>query len=170
MAKISLSPKFIKEVIWLFRERPIKEVLFGKHVELDDREAELLQWILEHQEEFRRVGGRKGILGKVDPIHKGVGTVYVLPNRLGDEKKETLILFSADTKITNGPDLWVYLSSSRDVTVEGLGENMRLVLLKGNQGGQSYVVKATITEAAKYYSVVIWCKQFSVLFSFAPLH
>lgn len=153
----------------LFRERPLKEILFGKTVRLAPSEKEVLRWIQENPGLFRAGGGRTGTLTKIDPIHKGSGAVYLLPNRLGDERNESLVLFDDDAKITNGPDLWVYLSSSADVKHEGLGEHLVLTLIKGNRGGQSYVVHQPIAELLRYKSVVIWCKQFSVLFSYAPL-
>lgn len=169
MAKFFLSPKFFKEVFLLFRERPLKEIIFGKHVALSAEELRIEQWIKKNPAMFRRSGGRIGNFVKIDPIHKGIGTVYLLPNRLGDEKTESLILFAGDTHITQGPDLWVYLSSYADVKKNGLGEYASLVLIKGNKGGQTYVVAEPIYQLEKYKSVVIWCKQFSVLFTFAPL-
>lgn len=169
MARFSLSPKFIKEIIVLFRERPLKDIIFGKRVTFSKKERELLRWIRENPAAFAAAGGRTGSFKKSDPIHKGYGTVYLLPNKLGDEKNESVILFDEDAKITQGPDLWVYLSPNENVKKEGLGEHMRLVLLKGNKGGQTYAVTKPIAELARYKSVVIWCKQFAVLFSWAPL-
>lgn len=169
MAKIFLSLKFIKETIMLFRERPLKEVLFGKKVALSLREKEVLYWIQEHPDEFRSIGGRKGHFGRVDTIHKGIGNVYLLPNKLANNQNESLILFDDETKIIQGPDLWIYLSSNKDVKRDGLGDYLKLVLIKGNAGGQTYVVKKLIRDLEKYKSVVIWCKQFAVLFTFAPL-
>jgi hypothetical protein len=169
MAKISLSPKFFKEVVMLFRERPLKEILLGKNVTFSTKEEELSGWIKSNPKAFKVIGGRSGQFVKVDPIHKGTGTVYLLPNKLGNEQLESLILFDFDTKITQGPDLWVYLSSNADVKKDGLGESMQLVLVKGNKGGQTYLVRKPINDLARYKSVVIWCKQFSVLFTFASL-
>lgn len=169
MAHLSLSPKFIKEVFMLFRERPLKDIIFGKLAALSQAEQNLLTWIHENPDAFRAVGGRKGSFQKSDPIHKGSGMVYLLPDKLGDETKGSVILFDEDAKITQGPDLWVYLSSNENVKKEGLGDHLRLALMKGNKGGQSYAVAVPIAELARYKSVVIWCKQFAVLFSWAPL-
>jgi len=154
----------------LFRERNLKDILLGKRVFLSPEEQRVLVWIKQHPDEFTAVGGRSGQLMKVDPIHRGSGTVYVLPNKLEDERAESsLILFGEDVSFTQGPDLWVYLSSSRDVKKDGLGDYLKLVLIKGNKGGQSYGVAKSIAELEKYQSVVIWCKQFTVLFTFASL-
>lgn len=169
MAHLSLSPKFIKEVIMLFRERSLKDIIFGKLAALSEEERKLLMWIHENPDAFYAIGGRKGSFQKSDPIHKGCGTAYLLPNKLGDETKESVILFDEDTKITQGPDLWAYLSSNENVKKEGLGDHLRLALMKGNKGGQSYAVAEPIAKLARYKSIVIWCKQFAVLFSWAPL-
>lgn len=169
MAKISLSAKFIKETFMLFRERSLKEIFFGKKAELTVKEEMILQRLKENSEEFRKSGGRQGTFVKIDPIHKGVGGVYLLPNKLGNDKNESLILFDKDTKITPGPDLWIYLSTSEDVNGSGLGEYLKLTLLKGTKGGQTYIVNKPILELEKYKSVVVWCKQFEVLFTYAVL-
>lgn len=169
MAKLSLSPKFIKEVFLLFYERPLKEMLFGKRADLSAEEKNLLDWIKAYPDQFKTAGGRKGEWSKVDLVHKGTGAVYLLPNQYGDEKNQSLLLFDSKTKITNGPDLWVYLSSNENIKKDGLDEYLVLQLMKGNGGGQSYIIDKPLVELEKYKSVVIWCKQFSVLFTFATL-
>lgn len=169
MARISLSAKFIKETLMLFRERSLKEIFFGKKVELTAKEETILQQLKANSEEFRKSGGRQGTFVKIDPIHKGVGRVYLLPNKLGNDKTESLVLFDRDTKITAGPDLWIYLSTSEDVKRSGLGEYVQLTLLKGTKGGQTYIVNKPILELERYKSVVVWCKQFAVLFTYAVL-
>lgn len=169
MAKISLSAKFIKETLMLFKERSLKEIFFGKKVELTAQEEMILQRLKENSEEFRKNMGRQGTFVKIDSIHKGVGMVYLLPNKIGNDKTESLIFFDRDTKITAGPDLWIYLSTSEDVKRNGLGEYLPLTLLKGTKGGQKYIINKPIIELQKYKSVVIWCKQFAVLFTYAVL-
>ena len=169
MAKISFSPKFIKEVIMLFRERPIKDIIFGKAVTLSVQEKKVLEWIKKNPDAFRAAGGRMGHFKKIDPVHKGNGSVYLSPNTLGDAEKESLIIFDEDVAITQGPDLWVCLSTHEDVKKDGLGDYIQLVLIKGNKGGQTYILEKPLAELTRFKSVVIWCKQFEVLFSFAPL-
>jgi len=101
-----------------------------------------------------------------DSVHRGKGTasVLVIPGR-GVEVQ------LSDFEVTNGPDLELWLSdqpnpaSSADVIG---GSWLSLGLLKGNIGDQSYVVPNE-TDLGQYRSVVVWCEQFGVLFSAAPL-
>lgn len=169
MVKISLRPTFIKEVFLLFKERPLKEILFGKKVSLGDEGEELLKWITRHGKEFKEKGGRRGTFALISFAHRASGRVYLLPRTTGDANKESILLFGKEFSVIPGPDLWVYLSTSNDVRKD-LGNYMNLGLIKGTKGGQLYVVQKPITELENYKSVVIYCKQFSVLFSFAMLH
>jgi hypothetical protein len=66
-------------------------------------------------------------------------------------------------KTTNGPDLYVYLSTGKDASdIVSLGK------LKGNIGNQNYEIP-TGTDLAKYNTALIWCKAFSTLFGSAKL-
>jgi hypothetical protein len=152
----------------LFKEKSLREIFLGTKVSHTQEEHELAQRVESNFIQYRQMGSRKGDWGKVDPIHKGSGTVYLLPNLLGDQKSESLLLFPEHTKITQGPDLYVYLSPS-DNPKEDYGEYLDLGLLKGNIGGQSYVIPQSIQELDKYKTVIIDCKQFSVLFTYAAL-
>lgn len=169
MAKISFSPKFIKKTIMLFLGKSLKEILFGKRAILAETEKQVLEWIHRHPDQFKEIGGRQGTFVKIDPIHKGFGIVYLLPNIIENKNTQTLLIFSEDTKIANGPDLWVYLSKNIDIKKEGLGEYLNIGLIKGNKGGQLYMIEKDVVALREYRSAVIWCKQFSVLFSFAAL-
>ncbi|MCC7356519.1 MAG: DM13 domain-containing protein [Candidatus Doudnabacteria bacterium] len=61
----------------------------------------------------------------------------------------------------NGPDVDVYLSSELgDADYVSLGD------LKATQGNVNYTVPEG-TDISKYNKVLIWCKAFSVLFSYA---
>ena len=67
--------------------------------------------------------------------------------------------------VRNGPDLHVYLSPVAD----GYGGGaIEIGSLKADRGNQNYVVPGG-ADVAGAASVVIWCKQFSVLFATAPL-
>jgi len=66
-------------------------------------------------------------------------------------------------KSTNGPDLYVYLSTDR-----GVSDFVNLGRLKGNIGNQNYEVPAG-TDLTKYDTVLIWCRAFSTLFGSANL-
>jgi electron transfer DM13 len=66
-------------------------------------------------------------------------------------------------KSTNGPDLHVYLA-----TDEKASDYVILGKLKANIGNQNYEIPDGV-DLAKYHEVLIWCKQFSVLFGSAEL-
>jgi hypothetical protein len=68
-----------------------------------------------------------------------------------------------DLVVTNGPDLYVYLSTDKSASDSvGLGK------LKANIGNQNYLIPAG-TDLSKYDTVLIWCRAFSVLFGSAEL-
>jgi len=69
-----------------------------------------------------------------------------------------------DFRVTNGPDLYVYLASGLDPSAGFLD----LARLKGNVGDQNYDVPAGMNPQAYGY-VLIWCKAFSVLFGYAEI-
>lgn len=104
---------------------------------------------------------RQGSFNDIDFIHKGSGKALLLES--GAKK---YIRFE-DFKVTNGPDLYVYLTKTEnpkdDISKE---EFLNLGRLKGTVGNQNYEVNQDITG---YNTVVIWCRQFSALFSYAAL-
>ena len=63
---------------------------------------------------------------------------------------------------TNGPNVHVYLSTDKRATDYDLGK------LKANNGNQNYNIPAG-TDIRKHNIVLIWCKDFSVLFGSAVL-
>jgi Electron transfer DM13 len=75
-----------------------------------------------------------------------------------------------DLHTSNGPDLFVYLSTTAadgprdrfDDDFVGLGR------LKANQGNQNYEI-ATGVRLDRYRSAVIWCRRFTYAFGAAPL-
>ena len=95
---------------------------------------------------------------------RGTATVF----QLADGKK-TLRL--TDFATSNGPDVHVYLVAAGDAkdndTVTQAGF-IDIGTLKGNIGDQNYDLPAD-ADLAKYRSVTIWCKRFSVNFGTAPL-
>jgi hypothetical protein len=107
-----------------------------------------------------------GMFRDADGSHKGEGNVAVLQSGTGSG----LIRFT-DFNVTNGPDLEVWLVAAADPNSSGdvlSSEWVSLGTLKGNIGDQNYTVPDTVDLSA-YGSVVIWCEQFSVLFSVASL-
>jgi electron transfer DM13 len=71
---------------------------------------------------------------------------------------------------SNGPDLYVYLSSvPASASWYGYDRDfIDLGSLKGNLGNQNYAVPASL-DISRYPSAVIWCKRFSVGFAVASL-
>ena len=67
--------------------------------------------------------------------------------------------------VQNGPDLYVYLSPRPDGYAEG---SLELGRLRATDGNFNYDVPAG-SDLSRYRSVVIWCKQFAVLFAWATL-
>lgn len=97
-------------------------------------------------------------VGVNDGIHNAEGQVKVL--RLNDS---TNFLRLENFKATNGPDLYVYLSTDKSAF-----DFVNLGRLKGNIGDQNYEIPEG-TDLSKYTTVLIWCQAFSVLFGSAEL-
>lgn len=97
-------------------------------------------------------------VGVGDGIHDAKGNTLVVPLENGQQ-----ILRLEDFSSTNGPDLYVYLASDASAS-----DYVSLGRLKANNGNQNYDIPEG-TDLAKYDTVLIWCKQFSVLFGSAEL-
>jgi hypothetical protein len=91
----------------------------------------------------------------------GTAAVVELP---GGERKLTFTQLDTD----NGPDLRVYLVAGPVRGDGDVDDFVDLGALKGNKGSQQYAVPQD-TDLARYSTVVIWCRAFSVLFAKAPL-
>ena len=106
-----------------------------------------------------------GTFSDADEIHKGSGraAIYALPNG------KKLLRFE-EFRVTNGPDLVVYLARHPDPkNADDVKAGFtKLASLKGNVGSQNYEIPADI-KLDDYASAVIWCELFGVLFSAAPL-
>jgi len=97
-------------------------------------------------------------VGVDDGIHDAQGTVRTIPLDHGNN-----VLRLENFKATNGPDLYVYL-----VTDDKASEFVSLGKLKANNGNQNYDIPEN-TDLEKYSKVLIWCKDFGVLFGNADL-
>ncbi len=78
---------------------------------------------------------------------------------------QTQIKFSDSFKTKGGPDLKVYLSTTRieDLDSQSASENtVSIGVLKAKSGGQIYTVPNDI-DLEQYQSVIIHCEAFSVL-------
>jgi hypothetical protein len=97
-------------------------------------------------------------IGVGDGIHDAQGDAYTIPLEDGSN-----VLRLENFKSTNGPDLYVYLSTDTMAT-----DIVNLGALKANIGNQNYNVPEG-TDLEKYNKVLIWCKSFSALFGSADL-
>lgn len=96
--------------------------------------------------------------GVNDGIHNAEGIAKIIP--LQDD---TNVLRLENLKVTNGPDLYVYLSTDKNAL-----DFVNLGKLKANNGNQNYDIPPG-TDLSKYDTALIWCKAFSVLFGSAEL-
>jgi hypothetical protein len=97
-------------------------------------------------------------VGVGDGIHDAQGIAKVLPIEGGGD-----VLRLEDLVVTNGPDLYVYLSTDKRAS-----DFVNLGRLKANIGSQNYPIPV-VTDLSKYDTVLIWCRAFSVLFGSADL-
>jgi Electron transfer DM13 len=97
-------------------------------------------------------------VGVGDGIHDAEGIAKVIPLQDGSN-----ILRLENLQVTNGPDLYVYLSTDKSAS-----DFVSLGKLKANNGNQNYNIPSE-TDLIKYDNVLIWCKPFSVLFGSAQL-
>jgi Electron transfer DM13 len=93
-----------------------------------------------------------------DGFHMASGQVKVLQVPDGAQ-----LLRFENLDVTNGPDLYVYLST--DTTADDF---VSLGRLKGNMGNQNYPIPEN-TDLEKYNTVLIWCQAFSTLFGSSKL-
>ena len=97
-------------------------------------------------------------VGVGDGIHDAQGIATVIPIEGGSN-----VLRLENLVVTNGPDLYVYLSTDKSAS-----DFVNLGRLKANIGNQNYPIPAG-TDMTKYDTVLIWCRAFSVLFGSAEL-
>lgn len=89
--------------------------------------------------------------------HPGSGTARIIKTDSGD------VVRYENFKTLNGPDLYVYLAKDLDAK-----EFVSLGELKATEGNVNYEVPQG-TKVADYRYVMVWCKQFGVLFNYAEL-
>jgi hypothetical protein len=104
---------------------------------------------------------RSGDLGYVDTIHNGTGPVRIV--EVGGQR---FVRFE-DVMITNAPDVHVYLSRETGGKWDE-ATSLYLGALKATNGSFNYELAAT-TDVASYQSVVVWCRAFRVLITWADL-
>ena len=97
-------------------------------------------------------------VGVGDGIHNAEGMAKVIPLQNGSN-----ILRLENLRVTNGPDLYVYLATDKSAL-----DFVSLGKLKANNGNQNYNIPSEI-DLAKYDTLLIWCRPFFVLFGSADL-
>jgi hypothetical protein len=103
----------------------------------------------------------QGELQFVDSVHNGKGPVRLV--QVGTQK---LVRFE-NVEITNAPDVHVYLSrESGGKWAEST--SLYLGALKATNGSFNYEIPAGM-DVAPYKSVVVWCRAFAVLITWADL-
>ncbi len=95
------------------------------------------------------------------PGHTGSGNVEI--QRLADG---SLNLFLSGFSVTNGPDLFVVLGTGSGGDYSG--SDLTIAKLKANNGSQNYALPPG-TDVSRYRTVLIWCRQFTVVFAYAPI-
>lgn len=150
------SPLFINATV--NEPLPTATSMMGKDHAMIDKEKTTM---MENQELRTVLTGK--FVGAGDGIHNAEGIANILA--VNDGQTEHKVLRLENFKSTNGPDLYVYLSKDPRSISNG---NVELGRLKGNIGNQNYHIpeNASLNE---YKYVLIWCKQFSVLFGYADL-
>lgn len=89
--------------------------------------------------------------------HEVEGSARIID--VGDKK----ILRFENFKTINGPDLKIYLAADL-----GAEDYIDLGAIRGTEGNINYEIPAG-TDLTKYNNVLVWCRAFSVLFSYAEL-
>lgn len=109
-------------------------------------------------------GGRviaRGQLAVVDSVHKGSGPVEIA--EVGGKR----VVRFLDVAIQNGPDLHVYLGRGGGGAYDG-GRDLYVGALKATNGTFSYEIPASVN-VGDYRSVIVWCRAFFTLFTYADL-
>lgn len=102
-----------------------------------------------------------GTLGYVDGLHNGTGSTLVV------RTQDATVLRFESVAITNAPDVHVYLSRETGGKWSE-GTSLYVGPLKATNGSFNYTLPAD-ADLAAYKSVVVWCRQFSVLVTWADL-
>jgi Electron transfer DM13 len=98
-------------------------------------------------------------IGAGDGFHNAEGLAKVIPLEGGHT-----ILRLENFKSTNGPNVHLYLATDKVAS-----DFIDLGRLKANNGNQNYDIPVG-KDLSKYNMVLIWCKDFSVLFGSAQLN
>ncbi len=101
----------------------------------------------------------RGEFRGADPGHHGSGTALLIRAADGSH-----ILRFEDFSVTNGPDLFVVLSTTPGYSADSL----ILEELRATDGNINYAIPDGV-DVSRFQTAIIWCKQFRVTFATAPL-
>lgn len=102
---------------------------------------------------------KQGSFIELDTVHKGSGTATVFKSGQG------AVLKLENFKVTDGPDLYVYLSKNKNIEQDKKsGEFVSLGKLQKIDGDQTYTLPPNYEEFA---GVSIYCQAFKTPFSVA---
>jgi hypothetical protein len=102
-----------------------------------------------------------GMFKGADDFHFGRGDASLIAVAPG----KTVVRFE-NFSVRNGPDLYVYLSTHEGA--RRVDQMLNLGRLKATDGAFNYDIPAGV-DLSTIRSVIVWCKQFGVLFAEAPL-
>lgn len=107
----------------------------------------------------------EGEFVQIDSAHWGTGTVKVI-----QKENDNVELQFHNVEIANGPDLYVYLSDKSIFlgTDDNIGVISNLGALSFNQGNFTVPIDFN-TDLDNVNSVLIYCFEYSVIFTYAPL-
>lgn len=112
-------------------------------------------------------GEQSDSLKKIGSFLDGDENHHVSGDLLFINNKNNSFIRFENFNSTNGPDLYVVLSSNENPAKNGLGKKKILKKLKGNKGNQNYLLEDVSLD--EYKSVLIYCKAFSVVFGYASI-
>ncbi len=147
----TLSPYFTESTV--DEDLPEGAIIQSK---TDDKEDMMM--MKEEKEKTIPASYSGSFIGVGDGIHDAQGDAYTIPLEDGNN-----VLRLENFESTNGPDLYVYLS-----TDDNASEFINLGELKANKGNQNYEIPYD-ADLEKNSNVLIWCKAFGVLFGSAEL-
>ena len=150
--EMMMEEKMMKEDEMMMEEKMMKEdemMMEEKMMKEDEMMMEEKIVPMTYAGEFIGVG---------DGIHDAQGDAFTIPIEDGSN-----VLRLENFKSTNGPDLYVYLS-----TDDKASDFVNLGELKASSGNQNYEIPDD-TDLSKYNKVLVWCKAFGVLFGSAEL-
>ena len=150
----ALSPLFFNTMI----DEPAPTAMKESKMQMQEKEDTSQPQDTMHQDSMGKMLSSGSFVGRGDQIHDVTGVAKILKDESGLK-----YLRLENFKSTNGPDLHVYLA-----TDEKASDYIILGKLKANIGNQNYEIPDGV-DLVKYNKVLIWCKQFSVLFGSAEL-